>query len=525
MSALVDLGLSHPGAQILGWTPSSSATRRIAPLSRTGAASASSARPRGPLSQLIGVPLLSHGSDPSVLSLPPSNPGQFIQAPRAVLRTVGALVHGLAGPVAISPPLDHGRGHLESLASSPQRPALLNHASGQVQLVRGRKRVSADYGCLLQGRASNNSPRPTEALPSLQRPQSPPDPCHSNEKPGCQHSTPPNLCKSGMIQVLEVLVSYRRGVSLTRCIRCASSTISLLSARLCIHHGGGCGALNSIPSLASLEYPMVRSRSTAFIFAAMFAASSTSFISGPAIAAERPVPNVSYCFSTVDDSCPFPDFRMDEMPAIVAGRSVTFSGVGANQNVLPGVTVEVRGGFDQLGKPGDSIPLSSEAAVVNGDGTWTLTVNAPSQDQVDRFGPFMVWVDVRASGDSGLASSEITYPVVVQPDPAMSTRGWHQINGTWYWGNAQGELAKGWNKVDGTWYLFDSTTGAMRTGWVKDGGSWYYLTGSGAMATGWVRDGGSWYYLTGSGAMATGWLVVDGRWSLFAPNGAWQHYG
>ena len=45
------------------------------------------------------------------------------------------------------------------------------------------------------------------------------------------------------------------------------------------------------------------------------------------------------------------------------------------------------------------------------------------------------------------------------------------------------------------------------------------------MATGWVRDGGSWYYLTGSGAMATGWLVVDGRWSLFAPNGAWQHYG
>ena len=37
----------------------------------------------------------------------------------------------------------------------------------------------------------------------------PPDPCHSNEKPGCQHSTPPNLCKSGMIQVLEVLVSYR----------------------------------------------------------------------------------------------------------------------------------------------------------------------------------------------------------------------------------------------------------------------------------------------------------------------------
>ena len=33
--------------------------------------------PRGPLAQLIGVPLLSHDSDPSVSSLPPSNPGRF----------------------------------------------------------------------------------------------------------------------------------------------------------------------------------------------------------------------------------------------------------------------------------------------------------------------------------------------------------------------------------------------------------------------------------------------------------------
>ena len=33
--------------------------------------------PRGPLAQLIGVLLLSHDSDPSVSSLPPSNPGRF----------------------------------------------------------------------------------------------------------------------------------------------------------------------------------------------------------------------------------------------------------------------------------------------------------------------------------------------------------------------------------------------------------------------------------------------------------------
>ena len=33
--------------------------------------------PRGPLAQLIGALLLSHDSDPSVSSLPPSNPGRF----------------------------------------------------------------------------------------------------------------------------------------------------------------------------------------------------------------------------------------------------------------------------------------------------------------------------------------------------------------------------------------------------------------------------------------------------------------
>ena len=42
-----------------GWTPSSSAILQIAPLARTGPASASNARPRGPLAQLIRVPRLS----------------------------------------------------------------------------------------------------------------------------------------------------------------------------------------------------------------------------------------------------------------------------------------------------------------------------------------------------------------------------------------------------------------------------------------------------------------------------------
>ena len=60
-----------------GWTPSSSAILRIAPLARAGSANASNARPRSSLAQLIGILLLSHDSDPSVSSPPPSNPGRF----------------------------------------------------------------------------------------------------------------------------------------------------------------------------------------------------------------------------------------------------------------------------------------------------------------------------------------------------------------------------------------------------------------------------------------------------------------
>ena len=75
--ALVDLGLLDPGAQSLGGgTPSSSPILRTAPLARAGSTSASNARPRGSLPQLIEVFSLSHNSDPSVSSLPP-NPGRF----------------------------------------------------------------------------------------------------------------------------------------------------------------------------------------------------------------------------------------------------------------------------------------------------------------------------------------------------------------------------------------------------------------------------------------------------------------
>lgn len=101
----------------------------------------------------------------------------------------------------------------------------------------------------------------------------------------------------------------------------------------------------------------------------------------------------------------------------------------------------------------------------------------------------------------------------------LSSSGWQQISGTWYYYNSDGSKATGWKKIKNAWYYFKSN-GAMATGWVKDKGTWYYLKSSGAMATGWIKDGGKWYYLKSNGAMATGWLKDKGKWYYLESSGA-----
>lgn len=106
--------------------------------------------------------------------------------------------------------------------------------------------------------------------------------------------------------------------------------------------------------------------------------------------------------------------------------------------------------------------------------------------------------------------------------------GWLKVGGTWYFLNSGGDMATGWKKYGGSWYYLGSN-GAMATGWKKIGGAWYYLNRSGAMATGWLRQGATWYYLNGSGAMATGWKKVGGAWYYFVSSGAmatgWRSVG
>ena len=85
---------------------------------------------------------------------------------------------------------------------------------------------------------------------------------------------------------------------------------------------------------------------------------------------------------------------------------------------------------------------------------------------------------------------------------------------------ASNKAVTGWKQVDGKWFFFNAE-GVMQKWWVKDGNTWYYLNGNGEMQTGWLQDGGKWYYLETSGAMkASQWFEVSGKWYYVDGSGA-----
>ena len=101
---------------------------------------------------------------------------------------------------------------------------------------------------------------------------------------------------------------------------------------------------------------------------------------------------------------------------------------------------------------------------------------------------------------------------VVRTEWVQGENGWH-----YYDNNKQ---VTGWKQIDGKWYFFNAE-GVMQKWWVKDGNTWYYLNGSGAMETGWLQDGGKWYFLEASGAMkASQWFEVAGKWYYVDGSGA-----
>ena len=96
---------------------------------------------------------------------------------------------------------------------------------------------------------------------------------------------------------------------------------------------------------------------------------------------------------------------------------------------------------------------------------------------------------------------------------------WVQEEAGWKY-YANNKEVTGWKQIEGKWYFFNAE-GVSQKWWVQDNGTWYYLNGSGEMQTGWLQDNGTWYYLEGSGAMkASQWFEVDGKWYYVDATGA-----
>ena len=91
-----------------------------------------------------------------------------------------------------------------------------------------------------------------------------------------------------------------------------------------------------------------------------------------------------------------------------------------------------------------------------------------------------------------------------------SLTGWVSTSDGWMY-QINGNDTKGWQNINGTWY-FMNNAGIMQTGWVLSNGKWYYMNTNGSMATGWVNTNGKWYFLNGAGDMATGWVMSNGKW-------------
>ena len=105
----------------------------------------------------------------------------------------------------------------------------------------------------------------------------------------------------------------------------------------------------------------------------------------------------------------------------------------------------------------------------------------------------------------------------------LSSGGWIQNAYGWWWCNPDRTYpANTWKEINGAWYYFDANGYCLMNSWIKsqDSGLWYYCGSTGAMVTNvWVISNNTYYYCGPDGAMWTSRRTPDGYY--VDSNGAW----
>ena len=88
--------------------------------------------------------------------------------------------------------------------------------------------------------------------------------------------------------------------------------------------------------------------------------------------------------------------------------------------------------------------------------------------------------------------------------------GWQLIKNEYYYLH-EGKMLTGWlNDSNGNTYYMDKTDGNMSRGWKQIDGTWYYFNEYGHRQKGWIKVSGTYYYLDENGKMASNTtLTID----------------
>lgn len=141
-------------------------------------------------------------------------------------------------------------------------------------------------------------------------------------------------------------------------------------------------------------------------------------------------------------------------------------------------------------------------------------------------------------------TKEVTFKIRAR----NNTKGWHKLNGEWYYYYKNDKmLTNGWAKDSHGWCYLSSDGRLLRNGWAKDSHGWCWMNSAGHWTKGinkWIRTNGEWYYLRSNGYRATykwlkdshGWCYAGGdgtlvksgwakdsrRWCWLDANGYWN---